>query len=308
MPTRTAMKVLSLTATALFLFFSSCKEQDTISFSADDNSNLQSEASIDAQSEDLSDLSGVAMTADAGTSTGGRAGDVAGNARSIVISDTRFQCATVTLEFAADNNPSNPATIHGYITIDFGTGCTGPNGRTRKGKIHVEFMGARFLPGSTVTITTENYSIDGIKIDGTRTEINSTGSTENAPKFTINEDVTVTFLDNTTATRTSTRTRTWNRAANPLEDTWTVTGSAFGTTRKGKDYVMTITNPLVFKRACAILSKLVLPVQGTKELIVGSNADAKKITTDFGDGTCDLKVTITINGRSKDVSLSATGD
>ncbi len=306
MQTRIAMKALSVTTMALFLFFSSCKEQDTISFTADDNSDLQSEANIDAQSEEVSDMSGVALSADAGTQTGGRSTDVNGVARNIqdVITDTRFSCATVTLEFAADNDPNDPAKIHGYIVIDFGTGCTSPNGRVRKGKINVEFIGRRFIPGSSIVITTDGYSVDGIKIDGTRTEMNATGSTEDAPKFTITEDVTVTFLDNTTATRTATRTRTWNRAANPLQDTWTVTGNAFGTTRKGREYVMTITNPLLFKRECVILSKLVFPVQGTKELIVGD----KKITTDFGDGTCNVSVTITVNGRSKTISLSSTGD
>ncbi|MBL7849039.1 MAG: hypothetical protein JNL40_16340 [Cyclobacteriaceae bacterium] len=306
MKTRTAMRVLSMTAIMLFMFLSSCKDQDSISFSADDNSNLQSEANTDASSEDLSDLSAVAMSADAGTQTGGRTGEVAGVPKDIKsqITDTRFACATVTLEFAADNNPSNPATIHGYIHIDFGTGCTGPNGRVRKGKIHVEFIGRRFIPNSTVIITTENYSVDGIKIDGTRTELNSAESNEEAPKFTVNEDVTVTFLDGTTATRTATRVRTWNRAANPLLDTWTVTGTAFGKTRKNKEYVMTITKPLVFKRACAISSKMVIPVEGTKELVVGD----KKITTDFGNGDCDTTITITINGRSKDVTISASGD
>jgi len=306
MQTRIAMKALSMTAMALFLFFSSCKEQDTISFSADDNSDLQSEANIDSQSEELSDMSGVAVTADAGTQTGGRVGDVNGVARSIqsAITDNRFSCATVTLEFALDNDPNDPSKIHGYIVIDFGTGCTSPNGRVRKGKINVEFLGRRFIPGSTVIITTDGYSVDGIKIDGTRTETNSSGSTEDAPKFTITEEVTVTFLDNTTATRTASRTRTWNRAANPLQDTWTVTGNAFGTTRKNREYVMTITSPLIFKRECVIQNKFVFPVQGIKELIVGD----KKIVTDFGDGSCNISVTITINGRSKTISVSTSGD
>lgn len=300
-----ALRFLSMTAIALFLFATSCKDEDAISFSSDDNSNLQSDASMDAQLEDLSDLAGVAMVSDNGTSTGSRA---AGASREISgIVDTRFGCAVVTLEFATPNNPpanDPPTVIHGFITIDFGTGCTGPNGRVRKGKIKVEFLGARFLPGSTVTITTEDYYVDGIRIDGTRTEVNSTESTEDAPKFTINETVTITFLDNTTATRESTRVRTWYRAANPLEDYWTVTGSAIGTTRKGIEYVMTITKALVFKRACAISSKMVVPVEGTKELVV----DSKKITTDFGNGNCDTSITITVNGRSKEIQISANGD
>lgn len=300
MKTRFALKAFTLTLMASFLFFTSCKDEETISFSSGDNTDLQSEASMDAQLEDVSDLAGVAVSSDAGTLTGSRT-----SASSRVITpagDTRFNCAAVTLEFAADNNP--PSVIHGFIHIDFGTGCTGPNGRVRKGMIHVEFNGPRFMPGSTVRITTEDYYVDGIKIEGTRTELNASGSTQESPKFTINEEVFITFLDGTTASRTSTRTRTWNRMANPLEDTWTVTGSAFGTTRRGIEYIMTITKDLVFKRSCAISSKVVVPVQGTKELVVG----AKKITTDFGNGDCDTSITITVNGRTKDIQISANGD
>ncbi len=299
------MKLLSITALSLFLFVTSCKEQDEISFSADDNSNLQSEASADAQMEDMSDMASVVMLADAGTSTGSRSSSASREITGIV--DTRFGCATVTLEFATANNPpanDPPTTIHGFITVDFGTGCTGPNGRVRKGKIRIEFLGKRFLPGSMIKITTEDFYVDGIRIDGERTETNSSESNEDAPRFTITEDVTVTFLDGSTATRLSTRTRVWNRAANPLEDTWTVTGNASGTTRKGHEYVMTITKALVFKRSCAIASKMVIPVEGTKELVVND----KKITTDFGNGNCDTTITITVNGRSKEITVSANGD
>ncbi len=310
MKKQTVMKTLSFMAMALFMFLTSCKDNETISFSADDNSNLQSEASSDAQLEDMSDMSGVAMSADAGTSTGSRKDGTSTGSRSIkdAINDGRFSCAEVTLEFASDNVPAEPGVSvgnpHGFITIDFGTGCTGPNGRVRKGKIVIEFQGRRFTPGSTVTITTVDYFVDGIQIDGTRSELNATASTEESPKFTIAEDVTVTFTDGSTATRISNRTRTWNRAANPLEDSWTVTGSASGITRRGKVYEMLITKPLLFKRACAIESKMVLPVEGTKELTAGS----KKVTIDFGTGTCDTSITITVNGRSKEISVSPNGD
>lgn len=304
MKTKTAMKTLSYTAIALFMFFTSCKDNETISFSADDNSNLQSEASSDAQLEDVSDMSSVAMSADPGTMTGGRVGETSRNIGDL-INDSRFGCATVTLEFAGDNNPGDPSQIHGYITIDFGTGCTGPNDRVRKGRILIEFQGRRFIPGSFIIISTDEYSVDGIGIEGSRTETNATASNEESPKFTIAEDFTLTFLNGETATRTSTRTRTWNRdAVTPLLDTWTVTGVASGTTRKGKDYVMTITKPLVFKRACALESKVVMPVEGTKELI----ASDKKITIDFGSGECDTKITITVNGRSKEIEVSPNGD
>src|SRR5262245_21340943 len=121
MNSRVVIKLLSITALTLFLFVTSCKDQDTISFSADDNSNLQSEANVEAQSEEMSDVANVAMVADAGTTTGGRVGEPSGIKRTIqdLIADACFSCATVTLEFAGDNNPLNPAQIHGFIVIDF---------------------------------------------------------------------------------------------------------------------------------------------------------------------------------------------
>ena len=65
----------------------------------------------------------------------------------ITVSDDRFKCATVTLVKAADNSTLLP---HGTITIDFGTGCLGPGGKNRVGKIVVEYKGRRFLPGSKI--------------------------------------------------------------------------------------------------------------------------------------------------------------
>ena len=67
---------------------------------------------------------------------------------------------------------------------------------------------------------------------------------------------------------------------------------------------MTITKDLVYKRSCAVTNKVFIAVQGTKELVV----DGKKITIDYGNGECDNKVTITVNGKSKEVEASADGN
>jgi len=292
---------------ALFLFTVSCKEEDDVSFSSNDNSNLQSESSLDAQFEDIADMSNVVMVADNGTLDGNRTTATNGVAKNIkdAITDARFNCATVELTFAPDNDPNAPnPIIHGYILIDFGTGCVGPNGRTRKGRIHIEFGGRRFMTGSYVKITTEDFFVDGIRVDGERTDTNITGSTEDAPSFDIDEDITLTFPDGTTASRSSIRQRVWTRASDPLNDTWTITGGAVGKTRRGKDYTMTILKPLVYKRDCALQTKVVMPVEGTKEIV----AETKKVTLDFGTGACDTKVTITVNGRSKEIEISADGN
>lgn len=272
-----------------------CSNLNTIDFTSNDNAAVQSESNADAQAEETDDLAAVAVSSDAATLTGRSQSQ----GRIITISDSRFQCAVITLEPAADNSLIRP---HGTITIDFGSGCQGPAGKVRAGKIILEYIGRRFLPGSKIITTFQNYSINGKKLEGTRTLVNTSISETAAISFSILEDgMKITYPDGTTATRTSTRTRTWNRTTNTLDDTWTVTGSAVGTNRKGKEYTMNITVPLVYKRSCAVNNSVFLPVQGVKELVT----ENKKITVSFGSGACDNVIELSINGKSKTIDISA---
>lgn len=290
------LKVMGSLSLVTILLLSSC--EDRLNFATRDTDNVENEASTDGYFEDTDDMSAMAMTADEGTLTGSRES----SGRTITKSklDARFACesTTVTIIFAADNTPQVP---HGTITIDFGaTGCTDAKGNTRKGKIVSEFKGRRFLPGSTIVTTLVGYSINGVGLEGTRTVTNIAGSTDSAPKFDIKlEDGKASWPDGTFATREVSRTREWIRGTNPLQDEWRVSGTAAGTNRNGTDYTMTITKTLVYKRECAISNRVFMAVEGVKEL----TADGKRLTIDYGSGECDRKVTITINGRSKEVEV-----
>lgn len=275
-------------------FLSSCSDDDQIDFSANDSNNVENEAVTESYYDDVDDMSTLAVSADGSTSTGSR--ESASGRAGVKPSDPRFTCATVTFEFVADNTSANP---HGYITIDFGTGCTDARNNVRKGIIKVEFKGKRFMPNSQIIITLQNYSINGIALEGVRTVTNSSVSLETNPKFTITvQGGKSTWPDGTVATRESNRTREWIRAANPLNDEWRVTGTAAGTNRDGKTYQMEITKALVYKRECA-MNKGGIAVEGTKVLTV----DGKVITIDYGSGACDKLITITINGQSKEIEV-----
>ncbi|MBS1543042.1 MAG: hypothetical protein JST14_05380, partial [Bacteroidetes bacterium] len=131
---------------------------------------------------------------------------------------------------------------------------------------------------------------------------NTSTSETAAVAFTILEDgMKITYPDGTTATRTSTFIRTWNRTSNAIDDSFTITGSAVGTTRKGKEYTMSIKSPLVFKRSCAINNNVFLPVSGIKELVT----DNRRMVVNFGDGNCDDVIELTINGKTKTIDISA---
>ena len=289
-------KALAAVMVAGLCFLAACA--DKVDFNSTDTTSVQNEASTDGYFEDTDDMAVTVVSSDQGTVDGSRVDG--GRLINKSLLDLRFACesTTVTINFAADNTKDVP---HGTITVDFGTdGCTDAKGNTRKGKVIVEFKGRRFMPNSTITTTTDGYSINGIALQGTRVVTNITGSTEEAPTFNVVlTNGKATWPDNTTATRDVNRVRVWTRAANPLNDQWSVTGTASGTNRNGKEYEMNITSPLIYKRECAISAKVFMPVQGTKELTV----NGKKITIDYGTGDCDKTVTITVDGQSKQVEV-----
>ncbi|TXI70623.1 MAG: hypothetical protein E6Q41_01170 [Cyclobacteriaceae bacterium] len=274
-------------------FLSSCLD-DGLELSDQDSQNIENEAATDGYFEDAEDMATLAVAV-APESAGGRIASF-GKVSGTKPIDIRFgECVTVTLEMAEDTQPGNP---HGYITINFGEGCTDLHGNTRKGIIVVEFKGKSFFPGSKIITTFDGYHINGVRIEGTRTVTNVTGSTSNAPKFEIVlEDGRATWPDETFATREGSHTREWIRESNPLQDSWIVEGSGTGSNRNGASYQLEITKPLVYKRECAIGNKVFMAVEGTKVLTVGNHT----ITIDYGTGECDRIVTITINGQSRSV-------
>jgi hypothetical protein len=295
---KTMKNVFGVKCLVLLMLTGLASCEDKLEFNAKDSSSVENEASVDGYFEDTDDMAVSVVSADDGTLNGGRVDG--GRVISKIKLDHRFACETTTvnIDFAEDNTPQMP---HGTITVDFGTtGCTDVKGNTRRGKIIVEFRGRRFLPQSTVVTTTDGYSINGITLEGTRTVTNVTGSTDDAPKFTVVlENGKATWPDNSTATREVNRTREWTRAANPLNDQWSVTGSASGTNRNGNVYEMNIITALVYKRECAISNRVFMAVSGTKELTV----NGRRLVIDYGTGDCDRTVTITVDGQSKQVEV-----
>ena len=105
----------------------------------------------------------------------------------------------------------------------------------------------------------------------------------------------ITWPDGTFATREVDKTFTWYRENNPLMDEVHVNGEASGMNRRGEAYKASIISTIIWKRACR-LRGVCVPVQGLKLV---ERRDHSDVLVDFGDGECDLTVTITKNGESK---------
>jgi hypothetical protein len=273
--------VLAIAATGVVV---SCQENETPL--AQEASYVVEESVTDVYFEDADDMAGVAMQSKNETAGNGRLSAYAVTTEN----DDRFTCATVTLTLTPNSTPEVPV---GDIVIDFGTGCTDPRGNVRTGKVKLHFIGRRFMPTST---------INGIALEGTRTLTNISESTEEAPKFQISlVSGKATWPDGTDATREHCFVREWIRAANPINDEWHISQcadaevAASGTNRRGVSYEMEILETLVYKRGCP------LAVQGVKQFTNLDNGSV--VTIDYGDGTCDKVVTITVDGNSREVRV-----
>ncbi|MDW8297567.1 MAG: hypothetical protein RMJ97_11855, partial [Raineya sp.] len=100
----------------------------------------------------------------------------------------RFRnCGTVTINTATKT-----------IVIDFGTGTTCNDGRTRRGKIIITYTGRYMTPGSVITTTTQDYFVNDVKVEGVKVVTNVTQPGQ-VPTHTISvRNGKLTFPDGTT--------------------------------------------------------------------------------------------------------------
>lgn len=196
---------------------------------------------------------------------------------------TRFRnCGTVDIN-----------TVTKTITIDFGTGTTCTDGRTRRGKIVITYTGRYLQAGSIITTTPVDYYVNNVKVEGVKTVTNITEPGGN-PKHSVRvREGKLTYSDGTTLTWITDRVREWQSGSNTpfvfSDDVWSIKGTASGVNRRGKAFASEITSPLIVKAACFTESGR-FPVQGVYT-VTGENTSK---TVDFGTGNCDRNVTVTI--------------
>lgn len=200
-------------------------------------------------------------------------------------------CAEVTHDFEAMT-----------ITIDFGEGCEGKGGKVFSGVIFITYTDRKFIPGSIVTTTFENFMVDGKLIEGTRVSENISASLEDNPTFHITlTGGKITLEDGTFATKEADKIKVWIRALNPLNDEYHILDGSVtnGVSFDGLDYNTLIVETLVYKNICK-LEGVHIPVAGVKEVTKGDMF----YSIYFGDGECDNLVEVTSNGETRTVELN----
>ena len=279
-----SLLLVSLALAIAFLtlvFLSSCHKEGTPILDALDHQTTNDETTADSQFDDI-------------LKTAEEAVDSVINSVQFPVTISVGACAEVT----ADTNTKD-------ITIDFGTsGCQGYDGRTRSGIIYVHYIGYYRDPNSSLTITLDNFTIDDISVEGSMTY--------NAAHRDANGHLTMsTNVKNGKLTYNGTgryiswemtKSLTWTEGENTgdaFDDVFEVTGNSSGVSTLGVSFTSNITSPITTKTACWN-QYIFYPVSGVKE-VKPAGFPTRKV--DFGDGTCDKVVTITVNHDDYTVTL-----
>jgi hypothetical protein len=183
-------------------------------------------------------------------------------------------------------------TLNGFpvtMTIDYGTtGLTDSlDHKVRKGVITCVFSNYWHITGSTVKVNFSNYSVNGISYACDSMKIThsaANGFTQQIYKgVCTSADWSIKWEGTRTVTQTA-----GAGDMDPLNDVFSTTGSSTGVNRKGKAYTTSITVPVVKRASCSWIE--------SGRLDITPEGMAVR-TLDYGDGTCDTKATLTINGN-----------
>jgi len=201
------------------------------------------------------------------------------------------RCFTVTVV------PNTPGVFPKTVTLDFGTGCLGHDGKLRKGKIITVYTGRMVVPGSKATTTFDNYYVDSFKIEGTHINENTSASNQQSWNVkVVNGKITNTVSGRWklwNSNKTITQTEGNGTPLFPLDDVFKITGTASGSNSAGNTWTSAITDPLIKKFTCQWI------VKGT--VVITRNAHVA--TLDYGNGNCDNQAVITVNGHTRIITL-----
>ncbi|HEY2721273.1 MAG TPA: hypothetical protein VGI82_06095 [Chitinophagaceae bacterium] len=302
--------------TACFLFLTlivfSCKKEVSQSLSSQDEQQANVAASeSDAEAEDVFNGmfdDAIGVNSDVGIGgTGLFMRNAAANyganttdGRSSNI-DPAPACLNVTIATSGPAGSPFPVTI----TLDFGGSCSGADGHIRKGKIIINYADRLIHPNAQASLHFQDFSIDSLNIDNsTSFSITNTG-TQDKLQFTIDINAKLARLNGNYTEWHSHKviTRTDGGTTNtPLDDVMQIEGNASGKAQRNGVIVAwtaEITDPFIKKFTCRWISQGIIKV-GRANLSPSSRWMG---VLDYGNGNCDNRATLDLNGTSYQITL-----
>ena len=289
-----------LTAFALMgaITLSSCKKDSSISETpiedpveaAKSVDATSDEAQTEAQFDDVFNITASMNSSQVGEDLG-LGSNVSGLFELGAVRPTTPPCFTITVV------PNIPHVFPKTVTIDFGTGCMGRDGKYRKGKIVSIYTNPMVIPGAKVSTTFVGYFVDSFHIEGTHITENTSTSNMQGWKVTV--------IDAKVTNTVTNRWIKWNSTKNilqvegngtpnfPLDDVYKITGFARGSNSAGHTWASLVMEPLIKKFTCRWI------VKGTVKLL----RDGREALLDYGNGECDNLAVIIINGVRHVITL-----
>jgi hypothetical protein len=192
------------------------------------------------------------------------------------------------------------------VVLDFGTsGCPGPDGRIRRGKIITEYTNRLVYPGAIATTSFDGFYVDDVHVEGTHKITNTSAGTSNR-QFAVE-------VRDAKLTKPTGDYIKWNsdRVITQIEgiitpdfhdDIFSITGSGQGQVKRGTllaGWQSSTTEPLIKRLTCRWIVK-----GRIRTVRVNSNPTGSSVAVlDFGNGNCDNLAIITINGVSHQITL-----
>lgn len=201
-------------------------------------------------------------------------------------------CPVVTV---TPEGPNFPKTI----VVDYGDqGCTGPRGRLRQGRIIITQSALMNQSGAVRTVAFDNHRVDGVAVQANVTLTNTGVDAQGNASFSRTvQNGSLAYPNGQTATWSSSHTVTQTAGGNTTirtDDVFRISGAINGVNRRGADFNMTITEPLVKAGNCSWITA------GVKTFTVGDLIR----TLNYGDGACDNEATLTLaNGNTRTVRV-----
>lgn len=244
---------------ALFLSLASCNKDD-VANSLQDSQLLKTSATIDYVNE--TDFQTGMETASTHSSLSARHPDP---------STSLDACPVVTVQ---------SATFPKVFTVDYGTSCSN-NGITRSGSLTITITNYLMENGSHMTISRNNYYVNGYKVEGDVVYVNETTNPA-VPQWTRTvSNGQITTPAGLLYTHSGTRTVKQIEGVSTLatgDNVFEVSaGTATVTRPGGSSLTATITTPLIKKNSCEYISQGVMHLDGT--LLNGD--------LDYGTNECD---------------------
>lgn len=287
------------------LLFSACQKENSINGTDDQQQAEASKVSSESDSEAENVFNGIFDDAYGANEEVGLGGTGVFWGRPDTLTPVP-RCFTVTVI-----RLNAPAPFPVKIIVDFGTtGCTGPDGHVRRGKIITLYTNRLTVPEASATTTFDGLYVDNVKVEGTHKITNTSPSGISVPpvrRFTV--DVIEAKL-----TRPDGNFVEWNSHKvitqieglitlnDPHDDIFRIEGTARGRVKRGTLLVVwesAITEPLIKRFSCRWI------VRGRVRTVRQNTSVTSPWVAilDFGNGLCDNRATVTINGVTHQITL-----